>query len=96
MTKLALRAADFRPSQTLAMRGLVMRLRAEGCDIIPLLGGEPDYFTPENVKIVLSWPFYGVTPTSCLCHLASEASDVHRADLGAACDDRIGCETRPI
>jgi aspartate aminotransferase len=50
MTKLASRAADFRPSQTLAMRGLVMRLRGEGQDIIPLLGGEPDYFTPENVK----------------------------------------------
>lgn len=50
MTKLASRAAEFRPSQTLAMRGLVMRLRAEGRDIIPLLGGEPDYFTPENVK----------------------------------------------
>ncbi len=50
MTKLASRAAEFRPSQTLAMRGLVMRLRAEGRDIIPLLGGEPDYFAPENVK----------------------------------------------
>src|SRR5271168_2896083 len=52
-----------------------------------------------TVSTVLSCPSYGVTPTSCICHLASEAGDVHhspRADLGAACDDRIGCETRPI
>ena len=47
---IAARMAQFRPSPTPAMSALVRRLRAEGRDIIGLVGGEPDFPTPDNIK----------------------------------------------
>lgn len=38
-------------SQTIAMTSLAKRLRSEGKDIISLSAGEPDFPTPENIKL---------------------------------------------
>ena len=50
MTRLSARMGQYRPSPTGAMSALVRRLRAEGRDIIGLVGGEPDFATPDPIK----------------------------------------------
>ena len=50
MAHVATRISEFRTSPTGAMSALVRRLKAEGKDIIGLVGGEPDFATPANVK----------------------------------------------
>jgi aspartate aminotransferase len=50
MTHTSARMAQFRPSPTIAMSALVRRLKAEGRSIIGLVGGEPDFATPDNIK----------------------------------------------
>jgi aspartate aminotransferase len=50
MVQLASRLAQFRPSPTVAMTALVRQLAADGKDIIGLVGGEPDFDTPEPIK----------------------------------------------
>ena len=50
MVKISKRLGEFRPSPTAVMGSLVRRLRAEGRDVIGLVGGEPDFTAPENVK----------------------------------------------
>ena len=50
MTHISARMGQFRPSPTAAMSALVRQLRAEGRDIIGLVGGEPDFATPDPIK----------------------------------------------
>ena len=50
MTQVSARLGQFRPSPTVAMSALVRKLRSEGRDIIGLVGGEPDFATPEPIK----------------------------------------------
>jgi aspartate aminotransferase len=50
MAQLASRLTQFRPSPTAAMSALVRQLKAEGRDIIGLVGGEPDFATADNIK----------------------------------------------
>jgi aspartate aminotransferase len=50
MTAVAQRTSGLAPPATMNMHQLAQRLRAEGRDVIGLVGGEPDYDTPENVK----------------------------------------------
>ena len=44
------RAANIKPSPTLAVTARAAQLRAEGRDIIGLGAGEPDFDTPEHIK----------------------------------------------
>jgi len=44
-------AARLQPSQTVALTGLVAELRRQGKDIIDLGAGEPDFETPEPVRL---------------------------------------------
>lgn len=44
------RMGQFRPSPTVAMSALVRKLKAEGRSIIGLVGGEPDFATPDTIK----------------------------------------------
>jgi aspartate aminotransferase len=44
------RMGEFRPSASEVLSGLARRLKAEGRDVIGLVGGEPDFATPEPVK----------------------------------------------
>jgi aspartate aminotransferase len=41
---------QFRPSPTASMSALVRELKAKGRDIIGLVGGEPDFATPDPIK----------------------------------------------
>ena len=50
MTHISARMGQFRPSPTAAMSALVRKLKSEGRDIIGLVGGEPDFATPDNIK----------------------------------------------
>ena len=50
MTHLSARMGQLRPSPTVATSALVRKLKAEGRDIIGLVGGEPDFATPDNIK----------------------------------------------
>ena len=50
MTHISARMGQFRPSPTAAMSALVRELKAQGRDIIGLVGGEPDFATPEPIK----------------------------------------------
>ena len=50
MTQVSARMGQFRPSPTIAMSALVRKLKAEGRSIIGLVGGEPDFATPDNIK----------------------------------------------
>ena len=50
MTHISARMSQFRPSPTSSMSALVRKLKAEGRNIIGLVGGEPDFATPDNIK----------------------------------------------
>ncbi len=50
MSQTSARLGQFRPSPTVSMSTLVRKLRSEGRDIIGLVGGEPDFATPEPIK----------------------------------------------
>ena len=49
--KLAARVAQIKPSETLAITAKANALRAQGRDVIGFGAGEPDFDTPENIKI---------------------------------------------
>ncbi|MEO0691656.1 MAG: pyridoxal phosphate-dependent aminotransferase, partial [Pseudomonadota bacterium] len=50
MTFLSATLDRVKPSPTVALTGKVAALKAEGCDIIGLGAGEPDFDTPQNIK----------------------------------------------
>ena len=50
MEQVSTRLAVLSPSATLAMTQKSAELKAKGIDVISLSIGEPDFFTPENVK----------------------------------------------
>lgn len=50
MAALAQRTSGLAASATMQMTLMAQRLRAEGRDVIGLVGGEPDYDTPDNIK----------------------------------------------
>ncbi len=49
-TRVAQRAANIKPSPTLAVTAKAAELKAAGRDIIALSAGEPDFDTPEHIK----------------------------------------------
>ena len=50
MAAVAQRTSALATSATMDIHLMALRLRAEGRDVIALVGGEPDYDTPENIK----------------------------------------------
>jgi len=51
MSLLASRLARIKPSATMAMTQKARELKATGRDIVSLSAGEPDFDTPENIKL---------------------------------------------
>lgn len=49
--ELAKRALNISPSATLKAAALAKELKAQGKDIISLTVGEPDFFTPDNIRL---------------------------------------------
>ena len=50
MNQVSDRLASLSPSATLAMSQKSTELKAKGCDVINLSVGEPDFYTPDNIK----------------------------------------------
>ena len=48
---LSQRALNLKPSQTIAITTKAMELKRQGIDVISLSVGEPDFDTPQNVKV---------------------------------------------
>lgn len=51
MTQLSERLTKLSPSETLAMSQKSSELKAQGFDVINLSVGEPDFFTPDHIKM---------------------------------------------
>ena len=51
MTQVSERLAKLSPSETLAMSQKSSELKAQGIDVINLSVGEPDFNTPEHIKV---------------------------------------------
>ncbi len=51
MNPVSLRLASLAPSETLAMSQKSNELKAKGFDVINLSVGEPDFFTPDHIKL---------------------------------------------
>ncbi|MEO0343669.1 MAG: pyridoxal phosphate-dependent aminotransferase [Pseudomonadota bacterium] len=51
MNILAKKLSFLKPSQTIAISTKAAELRAQGHDVIALSAGEPDFDTPENIKV---------------------------------------------
>ena len=50
MNQVSDRLASLSPSATLAMSQKSAELKVKGCDVINLSVGEPDFYTPDNIK----------------------------------------------
>lgn len=51
MSQVSKRLASLSPSETLAMSQKSSELKAQGIDVINLSVGEPDFFTPDHIKV---------------------------------------------
>ncbi len=51
MNPVSLRLAGLAPSETLAMSQKSNELKAMGFDVINMSVGEPDFFTPDHIKL---------------------------------------------
>ncbi len=51
MKSLSQAASSIKPSATLAMSALSAELRAQGVDVVTFGAGEPDFVTPDNIKL---------------------------------------------
>ena len=55
MVELSRRVLSVAPSATLAITAKAKELKAGGVDIISLSAGEPDFDTPEHIKVAADW-----------------------------------------
>ena len=68
MNPVSLRLASLAPSETLAMSQKSNELKAQGFDVINLSVGEPDFFTPDHIKLAAkqavdnNFSFYSPVP----------------------------------
>ncbi len=68
MNQVSARLAALAPSQTLAMSQKSNELRAQGVDVINLSVGEPDFYTPDHIKMAAkkaiddNFSFYSPVP----------------------------------
>jgi aspartate aminotransferase len=86
--QLADRAERVSLSPTSAMVAETERLRASGVDIISLGAGEPDFPTPDNIKLAamraLEKNLTKYTPTAGIQPLREAVCQWHRRELGSA------------
>jgi aspartate aminotransferase len=78
-TRLAERLKEVKPSSTLAITSKAKKLKAEGFDIVTLAAGEPDFDTPEFVKLAaieaIKSGFTKYTPTTGIPELKKLISE---------------------
>ncbi len=79
MEKVAARITAMAPSATMAMNQATRELKAKGVDVINLSVGEPDFFTPDHIKVAMknavdnNQSFYG--PATGILELRKAVSE---------------------
>lgn len=80
------RVEKLTPSQTLAITAKAKQLKAEGADIVNLGAGEPDFDTPEHIKVAamgsLDAGFTKYTPSSGIPELREAIADKLKEENG--------------
>lgn len=86
MASLSKKVDKIEESQTIAITSLAKKLRAEGKNIISLSAGEPDFPTPENVKLAaikaIQENFTKYTQNEGIPELREEIASKFRVDNG--------------
>ena len=79
--------ADLEPSSTMAVLLAVERLRSQGIEVIDLGAGEPDFPTPENIKLAaheaIDQNFTRYTAGAGIAPLKHAIVDAMKRDFGA-------------
>jgi len=80
------RVEKLSPSLTLAITAKAKKLKAEGADVVNLGAGEPDFDTPEHIKVAamgsLDAGFTKYTPSSGIMELREAISDKLKEENG--------------
>ena len=84
--KISARASGVTPSLTLAIDAKAKQLKAEGLDVVGFGAGEPDFDTPQHIKVAawkaLSSGFTKYTPSSGLLALRQAVVEKFKKDNG--------------
>ncbi len=84
--RLAGRIGQIQPSPTMAVMAEAMRLKAEGVDVVDFSAGQPDFPTPENIKLsgekAIADNFTRYTPNAGMPELRQAVADRYREDYG--------------
>lgn len=84
--RLADRISRIQPSPTMAVMAEAMRLKAEGVDVVDFSAGQPDFPTPEHIKLsgekAIADNFTRYTPNPGMPALRQAVSDRYREDYG--------------
>jgi len=100
---LSSRAAELRPSPTLAIEAKAKAMRAAGQDVLSLSAGEPDFDTPEHIKAAaaaaMKAGFTKYTPASGIPELKAAVAKHVKAGQGLDYDPKqvvIGCGAKHV
>ena len=84
--RLAHRISQIQPSPTMAVMAEAMRLKAEGVDVVDFSAGQPDFPTPEHIKLsgenAIADNFTRYTPNPGTPELRQAVADRYREDYG--------------
>jgi aspartate aminotransferase len=84
--RLANRVSQIQPSPTMAVMAEAMRLKAEGVDVVDFSAGQPDFPTPEHIKLAgekaIADNFTRYTPNPGTPELRQAVADRYREDYG--------------
>jgi aspartate aminotransferase len=84
--RLASRVGQIQPSPTMAVMAEAMRLKAEGVDVVDFSAGQPDFPTPEHIKLsgekAIADNFTRYTPNAGMPELRQAVADRYRMDYG--------------
>ncbi|OGX17398.1 MAG: aspartate aminotransferase, partial [Omnitrophica WOR_2 bacterium RBG_13_44_8b] len=85
-TRLAKRLEKINPSSTLAITSKAKKLKSEGFDVVNLAGGEPDFDTPDFIKLAaveaIKSGFTKYTPTTGIPELKQLICEKLKRDNG--------------
>ncbi|MEK7477155.1 MAG: pyridoxal phosphate-dependent aminotransferase [Candidatus Coatesbacteria bacterium] len=100
---LSSRAAELRPSPTLAIEAKAKAMRAAGVDVVSLSAGEPDFDTPEHIKAAaaaaIKAGFTKYTPASGIPELKAAVAKHVKASQGLEYEPKqvvIGCGAKHV
>lgn len=84
--RLARRISELQPSPTIAVMGEAMRLKAEGVDVVDFSAGQPDFPTPDHIKLAgekaIADNFTRYTANPGMPELRQAVADRYREDYG--------------